>query len=153
MHLVWFSMRDGFFSPRLRIPPSRLRRLWHLHHAKYIAQSWRSWQPCEMDLSHNCSQHGGMCEVCEKSFYKIILIVTKTSNNFRYKNIAHDTTLFHFYLLVRTNCLMQNIHATPSHTSTHRSYLLYENILGHNTSIITVGYVSNALWTICVICD
>ena len=109
MHLVWFSMWDGFFSPRVasrlrrrwdswfsmwdgffspRVA-SRLRRRWDsetigeksishgkpykMHflayftfqdifffdHAKYTAQSWRSWKPCDMDLSYNCCLRGG----------------------------------------------------------------------------------------------
>ena len=36
---------------------------------KYIAQSWRSWKQCEMDLSHNCCQHGRTSEVCENDLY------------------------------------------------------------------------------------
>ena len=35
-----------------------LYSLRHVSHAKYTAQSLISWQPCEMDLSHNCSAHG-----------------------------------------------------------------------------------------------
>ena len=31
----------------------------HVSRAKYTAQSWRSWQPCEMDLYHKCSLHEG----------------------------------------------------------------------------------------------
>ena len=37
----------------------------HVSHAKFTVQSWRSWNPCEMDLFHNCSPHGGKSEVCE----------------------------------------------------------------------------------------
>ena len=95
MHFVWFSMWDGFFSSRVsESHPSRvatrvgfgdewweihltwktiqnafsriLYTLRHFNQAKYNVQSCRSWKPCEMDLSHNCSLHGGMSEVCEK---------------------------------------------------------------------------------------
>ena len=95
MHFVWFSMWDGFFSPRVsESRPSRvatrvgfedewweihltwktiqngfsriLYTLKHFNEAKYNVQSFRSWKPCEMDLSHNCSLHGRMSEVCEK---------------------------------------------------------------------------------------
>ena len=100
MHFVWFSMWDGFFSPR--VSESRLSRVatrvgfrdewWEIHltwktiqnvfsrilytlrhfnQAKYTVQSCRSWKPCEMDLSHNCSLHGGMSEVCEKYIYTL----------------------------------------------------------------------------------
>ena len=31
----------------------------HFNHAKYTVISWRSWKPCEMDSSHDCSLHGG----------------------------------------------------------------------------------------------
>ena len=94
MHFVWFSMWDGFFSARVsESRPSRvatrvrfgdewwkihltwktiqnafsriLYTLRHFNQAKYTVQSCRSWKPCEMDLSHNCSLHGGMSEVCE----------------------------------------------------------------------------------------
>ena len=84
--LIWFSMWDGFFSPQVsESHRSRLRRRWnsetsdeksishgkrykmhfltnftitgrHINHAKYITQSWISWKPCGMDLSHNCYQ-------------------------------------------------------------------------------------------------
>ena len=30
----------------------------HLNQDKCTGQSCRSWKPCEMDLSHNCSLHG-----------------------------------------------------------------------------------------------
>ena len=42
-----------------------LYTLKHFNKAKYNVPSCRSWKPCEMDLSHNCSLHGGMSEVCE----------------------------------------------------------------------------------------
>ena len=90
-------MWDGFFSPRdSESRPSRIAtrvgfgdEWWEIHltrktiqnafshiiytlrlfnQAKYTAQSCRSWKPCEMDLSHNCSLHGGMSEVCEKDY-------------------------------------------------------------------------------------
>ena len=95
MHFVWFSKWDGFFSPRVsESRPSRvatrvgfrdewweihltwktiqnafsriLYTLRHFNQTKYYVQSCRSWKPCEMDLSHNCSLHGGRSEVCEK---------------------------------------------------------------------------------------
>ena len=51
MHFVWFSMWDGFFSPRVLRNPSRiLYTSRHINHAKYTAQSWISWKPCDMDL-------------------------------------------------------------------------------------------------------
>ena len=94
MHFAWFSMWDGFFSQRVsESRPSRvatrvgfgdewweihltwktiqnafsriLYTLRHFNQAKYNVQSCRSWKPCEMDLSHNCSLHGGRSEVCE----------------------------------------------------------------------------------------
>ena len=97
-HFVWFSMWDGFFSPRVsESRPSRvatrvgfgdewweihltwktiqnafsriLYTLRHFNQAKYNVQSCRLWKPCEMDLSHNCSLHGGMSEVCENDYY------------------------------------------------------------------------------------
>ena len=40
----------------------------HFNQAKYTVQSCKSWKPCEMDLFHNCSLHGGRSEVCEKSY-------------------------------------------------------------------------------------
>ena len=39
-----------------------LTNLRHFNQAKYTVQSCRSWKPCEMDLSHNCSLHGGICQ-------------------------------------------------------------------------------------------
>ena len=76
---------DRFFSPLVSIPPKSLvtrvgfwDKWWEIHltwktiqnafsrilytsrhvsHTKYTAQSWRTWKPCEMDLSHNCSLH------------------------------------------------------------------------------------------------
>ena len=100
MHFVWFSMWDRFFSPRVsESRPSRvatrvgfgdewweihltwktiqnefsriLYTLKHFNQAKYNVQSCRSWKPCEMDLSHNCSLHGRMSEVCEKCYYDV----------------------------------------------------------------------------------
>ena len=44
----------------------------HFNQVKYTAQSCRSWKPCEMDLSHNCSLHGGRSEK-----YAIILLLTR----------------------------------------------------------------------------
>ena len=55
IHLTWKTIQNAF---------SRI--LYTLRHFKYTVQSCRSWKPCEMDLSHNCSLHGGMSEVCEK---------------------------------------------------------------------------------------
>ena len=40
----------------------------HFNQAKYNVQSCRSWKPYEMDLSHNCSLHGGRSEVCANVF-------------------------------------------------------------------------------------
>ena len=37
----------------------------HVIFAKYTAQSWGSWKPCEMDSSHNCCLYGGKSEACE----------------------------------------------------------------------------------------
>ena len=58
IHLAWKTIQNAFS----RI----LCTLRHFNQAKYTVQSCRSWKPCEMDLSHNCSLHGGMSEVCEK---------------------------------------------------------------------------------------
>ena len=84
-----FHVRWIFLTTSLWIPPESLAMMvgfrdewWEIHltwktiqntfshilqgtlnHAKYIAQSWRSWKPCEMDLSHNYSLHGGKSEV------------------------------------------------------------------------------------------
>ena len=55
--LTWKTMQNAF----ARI----LYTLRHFNQAKYTVQSCRSWKPCEMDLSRNCSLHGGMSEVCE----------------------------------------------------------------------------------------
>ena len=57
IHLTWKTIQNAF--SRI-LYTSR-----HVNHAKYTPQSWRSWKPCEMDLSHNCSLHGGKSEVCE----------------------------------------------------------------------------------------
>ena len=87
MHVVWFSMWDGFFSPRVASDSGGIRRrvvrnpshmenhtkyifshtytLRHFNQAKYTVQSCRPWKPCEMDLSR-CSLHEGRSEVCEK---------------------------------------------------------------------------------------
>ena len=102
MHFVWFSMWDGFFSPRVsESRPSRyatmvgfgdelweIHRTWktiqnafsrtlrHLNQAKlckYNVQSCRSWKPREMDLSHNCSLHGGRSEVCENRSFDMFV--------------------------------------------------------------------------------
>ena len=58
IHLAWKTIHNAF--SRI-LYTSR-----QVNHAKCIAQSCRSWKPCEMDLSHNCSQHGVKSEVCEK---------------------------------------------------------------------------------------
>ena len=97
MHIVWFSMWNGFFSPWVfESRPIRvatrvgyadecweihlawktiqnafshiLYTLGHFNQAEYNVQSCISWKPCEMDLSHNCSLHGGRSEVCENDF-------------------------------------------------------------------------------------
>ena len=104
MHVVWFSMWDGFFSPRVsESRPSRvatrvglgdewweihltcktiqnafsriLYTLRHFNQAKYNVQNCRSWKSCEMDLSHNCSLHGGRSEVCDNN------VMTSVMNN------------------------------------------------------------------------
>ena len=87
-----FHVRWIFLTTSLRIPPESLRdeggirrrvvrnpshmenhtkcifsHTLHFNQAKYNVQSCRSWKPCEMDLSHNCSLHGGMSEVCENT--------------------------------------------------------------------------------------
>ena len=59
IHLTWKTIQNAFS----RI----LCTLRHFNQAKYTAQSCRSWKPCEMDLSHNCSLHGGRSEVCENN--------------------------------------------------------------------------------------
>ena len=56
------TMWDGFISQLswtwkpYKMHFSRLLR--HLIMLNTICTSWRSWKPCEMDLSRNCSQHG-----------------------------------------------------------------------------------------------
>ena len=96
MHFVWFSMWEGFFSPRVsESRPSRvatrvgfgdewweihltwktiqhafsriLYTLRHFNQAKFTWKSCRSWKPCEMDFSHNCSLHGGRSDVCDNN--------------------------------------------------------------------------------------
>ena len=50
IHLTWKTIQNAF---------SRIFcTLRHFNQAKYTVQSCRSWKPCEMDLSHNCSLHG-----------------------------------------------------------------------------------------------
>ena len=56
--LTWKTIHDAFYRI---LCTSR-----HVRCAKYTAQSWRLWKSCEMDLSHNCSLHGGNLEVCDK---------------------------------------------------------------------------------------
>ena len=87
MHFVWFSMWDWFSHHSSPIPirvswSRRLGFLWdsersggkssrilytstHVNHAKYT--------PRKLNFSHNCSQHWGKSEVCQKSytFYKM----------------------------------------------------------------------------------
>ena len=58
IHLTWKTTQSAFFS---RILQGMLVML-----NTRTAQSWRSWKLCEMDLSNNCSRHGGKSEVCEK---------------------------------------------------------------------------------------
>ena len=93
MHFVWFSMWDGFFSP------SRLRRGWdsetrvrnplhmenhttcflsHTLHFKAIhCAKCKSLKPCEMDLSHNCSLHGGM--ITDPTVWSVAAISAKNT--------------------------------------------------------------------------
>ena len=58
IHLTWKTIQNAVSCI--------LCTLKHFNQAKYNVQSCRSWKPCEMDLSHNCSLHGGKSEVCEK---------------------------------------------------------------------------------------
>ena len=75
----------------------------HINHAEYIAQSWRSWKPCELDLSHNCSLHG------ESQIYARMLLLDgdwKMHPLFKIPpNYPHgtETTLLYWWLVV-TDC-------------------------------------------------
>ena len=71
IHLTWKTIQNAFS----RI----LYTLRHFNQAKYTVQSCRSWKPCEMDLSHNCSLHGGMSEVCENTNKSICVIIMSES--------------------------------------------------------------------------
>ena len=99
MHFVWFSMWDGFFSPRVsRIPPESLATTvgfrdewWEIHlaqtiqkafsrifytlrqSAKFTGQSCRLWKPCELYFSHNCYLHGGRSEICDNSVTYLVM--------------------------------------------------------------------------------
>ena len=124
MHFVWFSMWDGFFSPRVsESRPSRvatrvgfgdewweihltwktiqnafsriLYTLRHFNQAKYTVQSCSSWKPCEMDLSHNCSLHGGMSEVCEKELSPMLRCVANDMNRWEiFPSLLISTSIF-----------------------------------------------------------
>ena len=61
IHLTWKAIQNAFSHI--------LYTLRHLKKAKYNVKSWRSWKPCEMDLSHNCSLHGGRSEVSENPLW------------------------------------------------------------------------------------
>ena len=65
MHVVWFSTRDGFFSQQV----SAYHR--EIHLTLKTIQNAFSRIPCDIDLSHNCSQYGEKSKVCEK--YKVML--------------------------------------------------------------------------------
>ena len=62
IHLTWKTIQNSFS----RI----LYTLRHFNQANFTGQSCRSWKPCETDLSHNCSLHGGMSEVCENTLHQ-----------------------------------------------------------------------------------
>ena len=62
IHLTWNTIQYAFSGI---LYTSR-----HVNLAKYITQSWRSRKPCEMDLSHNCTQHGG-CRTYAKGYVRI----------------------------------------------------------------------------------
>ena len=63
IHLTWKTMQNAF---------SRILYIsMHFNHAKYNVQSWRSWKPSEMNLSHNCSLHWRKSEVCKNIKYLI----------------------------------------------------------------------------------
>ena len=90
MHFVWFSRCDGFFSPQVykshltaddgviwrrvaRYTNHTIQNAFshilytsmHVNHDKYITVGKRQ-KPYEMDVSHNCSQHGRESDACEK---------------------------------------------------------------------------------------
>ena len=56
IHLTWKSIPNAF---------SRI--LYTSKHANTLRNVDHEWKPREMDLSHNCSLHGGKSEVCEKN--------------------------------------------------------------------------------------
>ena len=63
IHLTWKTIQNAF---------SRIfYTLRHLNQVKFTWQNCRSWKPCEMDLSHNCSLYGGRSEVCNKLSIKL----------------------------------------------------------------------------------
>ena len=76
-NLARFACDEGGILRRVVRNPSHMENhtkyifshtLMHLNEVKYTVQSRISWKPCEMDLSHNCSLHGGKSEVCEKNY-------------------------------------------------------------------------------------
>ena len=66
IHLTWKTIQNAFSRILYTLRHFKSRP----NQAKYNVQSCRSWKPCEMDLSHNCSLPWPMGEcqkyICEK---------------------------------------------------------------------------------------
>ena len=146
MHVAWFSMWAGYFSPVSESHASRLRILYTLshvnHHAKYIAQNWRSWKPCVIFISHTCSQDWGKSEIHVYDTEKPICIVNiGCANMYLYQSlfiwIISDGIFVH---TKTTICRNTQIKAFIEHSrSDVKSIYMYMYTYRYVLSLLTIS--------------
>ena len=87
IHLTWKTIQNAFS----RI----LYTLMHFNQVKYYVQSCRSWKPCEMDLSHNCSLHGGIQKYARMLILEYQNII---ENNRPLRELSQPTSLVYILM-------------------------------------------------------
>ena len=99
-------------------------------------------KPCEMDLSHNCSLHGGMSEVCEKVPSKPI----SHSNGYHMHFLARNNHKFKVHNKVKET---HNLNITTSSTNHRVRYGVRSELclaLQHNRGVRETFLYGFSMW-------